>query len=326
MISNGLGIVVIGRNEGGRLVSCLRSVKEEGDFQTVYVDSGSTDGSVSAAAELGVPVVNLDPARPFSAARARNEGFSALLARRPNLQFVQFIDGDCELVPGWIDKAMGFLSHRNDVAVVCGRRRERHPEASVYNRLCDIEWNTPVGEAIACGGDTMIRSDAFKAAGGFRTELIAGEEPEICLRLRLLGWKIWRLDAEMTRHDAAIMRFSQWWRRIMRSGYAYAEIARLHRNSKIRIYTEEAKRAVLWGGILPLVILISMAIHPVSAAGFLLYPIQIARIALRQKGERPTAWAYATFIVIAKFAEFQGLLKFYISRLVSGPSALIEYK
>jgi GT2 family glycosyltransferase len=326
MITNDLGIVIIGRNEGDRLLNCLRSVRNEGDFPTVYVDSGSSDGSVEAAARRGVPVVNLDPAQPFSAARARNEGFSALLARRPNLQFVQFVDGDCELVPSWLDTAKAFLIERNDVAIVCGRRREQHPETSVYNRLCDVEWNTPIGEAIACGGDTMIRSDAFKAAGGFRSELIAGEEPELCLRLRSMGWKIWRLDAEMTRHDAAITRFSQWWRRIVRSGYAYAEIARLHRNSKIRIYDQEKRRAVLWGGLLPLAILTSMTIHPATAFGFMLYPIQISRIALRRKDKRSTAWTYATFIMIAKFAEFRGVIKFYVSRVISGPSALIEYK
>jgi GT2 family glycosyltransferase len=319
-------LVIIGRNEGDRLVGCLRSVKKEGDFPVVYVDSGSTDASISAAAELGVPVVELDPARPFSAARARNEGFSALHARRPDLQFVQFIDGDCELVAGWLDKAVAFLNERNDVAIVCGRRREQYPNTSIYNRLCDIEWNTPAGEATACGGDTIIRSDAFKAAGGFRNELIAGEEPELCLRLRSLGWKIWRIDAEMTRHDAAITQFSQWWRRIVRSGYAYAEITRLHKNSKMRIYVDEKRRAVLWGGIFPLAILGGMMIHPVMTIGLILYPIQVARIALRQNVERSTAWTYATFIVIAKFAEFQGVLKFYISRLFSSPSTLIEYK
>ena len=233
MIANELGIVAIGRNEGQRLINCLNSIRAEAKVPTVYVDSGSTDRSSEAAAGLGVTVVNLDMARPFTAARARNEGYAALLKLQPNTRFVQFIDGDCELVSGWLETALEFFAQRSDVAVVCGRRRERHPETSIYNRLCDVEWDTPIGEATACGGDAMIRAEALQAARGYRNELIAGEEPEFCLRLRKLGWKIWRLDAEMTRHDAAMTRFAQWWRRTVRSGYAYAEIAQLHKNSKL---------------------------------------------------------------------------------------------
>jgi len=274
-MANEIGIVVIGRNEGERLIKCLKSVKSEIVTDTVYVDSGSTDGSIAAAERLGVAVFNLDMNRPFTAARARNEGFVALTSLNPNVQFVQFIDGDCELVPGWLATALKFLEQRNDVGVVCGRRREQHPDASIYNRLCDVEWNTPIGEATECGGDAMIRCDAFKVAAGYRIELIAGEEPELCLRLRDLGWKIWRLDAEMTRHDAAITRFGQWWKRTVRSGYAYAEIARLHRKSKLRIYAQEAKRAVFWGGLLPLVICLGTIVHPAAAFGILIYPIQI---------------------------------------------------
>ena len=264
--------------------------------------------------------------RPFTAARARNEGFTALAASNSGIRFVQFIDGDCELVPGWIETAVKFLRGRDDVAVVCGRRRERYPDASIYNRLCDVEWNTPVGEASACGGNSMIRSDAFTTAKGFRNELIAGEEPELCLRLRELGWKIWRLDAEMTLHDAAITRFGQWWKRTVRSGYAYGEIARLHQNSNLQIYAQEARRAIIWGGILPVAICIAAFVYPAALLGILIYPAQICRIAFRQGGDRNTAWLYAFYITVAKFAELQGLLRFYLRQLSGQPPALIEYK
>jgi len=321
-----LGIVVIGRNEGERLVNCLRSVKREADVATVYVDSGSTDGSVEAAKQFGVVAVTLDMTRPFTAARARNEGFAALAGANPGIQFVQFVDGDCELVPGWLAVALEFLTQRDDIAVVCGRRRELYPDASIYNRLCDVEWNTPIGEASTCGGDSLIRSEAFRAAGGYRGQLIAGEEPELCLRLRSLGWKIWRLDVEMTLHDAAIARFRGWWKRTVRSGYAYAEIAQLHRNSNLRIYVQEARRSVFWGGLLPLFICLGAIIHPAMALGILIYPVQMCRIALRRRDDRATAWSYAFFIVAAKFAELQGLLKFYLGQLSGQSSSLIEYK
>lgn len=325
MFSNNIGIVVIGRNEGERLINCLKSAKSS-NVDLVYVDSGSIDGSVAAATRLGVSIVNLDMTKPFSAARARNEGFEALVGLNPNMRFVQFVDGDCELVPGWLDIGLLFLEHRTDVAVVCGRRRERHPDASIYNRLCDVEWDTPIGETFACGGDAMMRSEAFKAVGGYRNQLIAGEEPELCLRLRELGWKVWRLDAEMTRHDAAITRFSQWWVRTTRSGYAYAEIARLHKRSKLRIYAERVTRAIIWGGLIPIGIFLGILFHPAAAAGIMIYPIQICRIALRRGDDKSINWTYAIFMIIAKFAELQGFLKFQLRRLSGQSISPIEYK
>ncbi len=221
-MASGIGVVVIGRNEGQRLEHCLRSLLK-GTDKVMYVDSGSTDGSLHLARSLGVEVLALDLGTPFTAARARNEGFFALQRRLPSMQLVQFVDGDCEVDSGWLPAAQAFLDDHPDVAVVCGRRRERFPQRSVYNLLCDLEWDTPIGEAKACGGDALMRVDAFAAVGGFRPELIAGEEPELCVRLRAKGWKVWRLDAEMTLHDAAMTRFSQWWRRSLRAGHAYAE-------------------------------------------------------------------------------------------------------
>lgn len=268
-----IGIVVIGRNEGQRLNDCLRSVVREA-LPVVYVDSDSTDGSVTAAEQLGAFVVRLDPARPFTAARAqrRVRGTETL---RPNIRYVQFIDGDCRLVPGWIETARGFLAPRKGVAVVCGRRRELYPQASVYNWLCDVEWNTPIGQAPACGGDSLMRVEALEAAGGFRSQLIGGEEPELCVRLRERGWEIWRIDAEMTVHDAAIMRFSRWWRRLVRSGCAFADVWWLHRHSRFGIYLRETVRAVFWGGLLPLVIAVGAFINLNILWLALIYPLHV---------------------------------------------------
>ena len=305
-----IGVVVIGRNEGERLIACLASVKSKAAC-IVYVDSGSTDGSARAAERLGVSVIKLDSTRPFTASRARNEGFAALKALEPNIRFVQFIDGDCELVGGWLEEARSFLVQREDVVVVCGRRRERYPERSVYNRLCDLEWDTPIGEASACGGDSLLRAEAYEAAGGFQPQLIAGEEPELCVRLRERGWKIWRLDAEMTIHDAAMTRFGQWWARAVRSGYGYAQVSQLHRQSSFRIYARETGRAVFWGGLVPLAIGLGALLHPIILFGTLIYPLQVLRIVYGRGAKTRLAWAYAVFVVIGKFAELKGTLAFY---------------
>ena len=192
-----IGIVIIGRNEGERFQNCIRSLQGRAD-RVVYVDSGSTDNSVSWAKEAGFQVETLPADRPFTAARARNAGYRRLVQQFPDTVFIQFMDGDCQLNAGWLDASLDFLKNHPEVAVAFGRRREQFPDATIYNAMCDLEWNTPIGERQECGGDCLIRRAAFDEAGGYRDDLIAGEEPEMCLRLREKGWRIWRLDAEMT--------------------------------------------------------------------------------------------------------------------------------
>ena len=325
MISMEIGVVAIGRNEGKRLIACLTSVQSKAN-RIVYVDSGSSDGSVEAAEQIGAFVVRLDLTQPFTAARARNEGFAALKALNPDIRFVQFVDGDCTVVEGWLEKALAFMEQQKDTAIVCGRRRELDPSASTYNQLCDIEWDTPTGEALACGGDALVRADAFAAVGGFQPKLIAGEEPELCVRLRENGWKIWRLDAEMTRHDAAMTRFGQWWMRTVRAGHAFAEVSRLHRSSQFGIWKRETWRAVFWGGLLPLTICLGAMIHPAVLGGFVVYLFQMCRIAVNRGPASFQSWIYALFMTLGKLGEFQGILRFYRRQWSGQVVQLIEYK
>jgi glycosyltransferase involved in cell wall biosynthesis len=324
-ISCRVGIVVIGRNEGERLRQCLDSVSGQATL-LVYVDSGSTDGSVAMALSMGAVVVELDLAIPFTAARARNEGFNKLRKLAPTLPYVQFVDGDCEINAGWIDAGANFLDAHSDVAAVCGRRRERHPDRSIYNMLCDIEWNTPVGEAKACGGDVMMRIAALNATGVYRDDLIAGEEPELCVRLRASGWRVWRVDAEMTLHDAAMVRFAQWWKRAVRGGFAFAEGAYLHGTAPERHFVRESRRAWAWGILLPLFIGTMSAFNPLVAALVLIYPLQVLRIAFRKDLTSKANWWHSLFLVLARFPEGLGQLRFLLTRLQGTRSALIEYK
>jgi len=199
------GAIAIGRNEGVRLKRCLESLSQAAAL--VYVDSGSRDESVQLARGCGADVVELDRSLPFTAARARNAGFRRLRETAPELEYVQFIDADCELVEDWSKPALLFFVSHEDVAAVCGRLRERHPERSIYNWLCDCEWQGSAGEIVRFGGIVMMRTIALVSTGGFRGDLIAGEEPELSIRLRAEGWRIWRLDCEMAVHDAAMMRF-----------------------------------------------------------------------------------------------------------------------
>jgi GT2 family glycosyltransferase len=240
---------------------------------------------------------------------------------------VQFIDGDCEIVPGWIDKAVAFLEVHGDVAIVCGRRRERYPNRSIYNWLCDVEWNTPVGETKACGGDALMRIDAFEQIGHFRVDVSAGEEPELCVRMRAGGWRIWRLDIDMTLHDAAMTRFGQWWRRALRAGYAYAQGAYLHGAQPERHYVWESRRAWLWGIWLPLICLAASLVFGFWGwAAWLIYPLQMVRLTVRNSGPLRLRVLLAVFQVLARFPEGLGQVKFLRDRFLRSQTGLIEYK
>ncbi|MBI1392119.1 MAG: glycosyltransferase [Alphaproteobacteria bacterium] len=324
----GIAAIAIGRNEGARLVACLNSlVSELTPSDVIYVDSGSSDGSVAAAQALGVHVVELDMTTPFTAARARNAGFDAVERLAGSPAYVQFIDGDCEVVEGWMSIAARFLGERPEIGIACGRRREKYPEASVYNLLCDIEWETSVGEARSCGGDFMIRTDTFREVGGFDPRLIAGEEPDLCFRLRSAGWKVWRLDAEMTRHDAAMTHASQWWRRMSRSGYAFANGARNHGRSPERFWVRETLRAVAFGAGLPLAAVVgAIAWTPAFLFVFAYYPVQMLRTYIRRADLRKGRAAYAIACTAARFPEMIGVLKFAWATLRRRQAALIEYK
>lgn len=309
--------VVIGRNEGTRLVACLRALQGR-VRRLIYVDSGSTDGSLGAARALGAEVLMLDPAQPFTAARARNRGLAELAADPPD--FVQFVDGDCRVDPGWIGAALaGFAQHPKAV-VLCGRRREIAPQASVYNRLVDREWATPVGPALACGGDALMRYGALQRVGGYRETLIAGEEPELCLRLRREGGEIWRIDAEMTLHDAALTGFGPWWQRSRRAGYAYAAGAALHGAAPEAHWRAETRRALIWGLVLPTAILAAGAVAPALWLLALIYPLQWLRLARRG------GITWASFSLLGKFAEAQGVLGHWVDQRRQRQRGIIEYK
>jgi GT2 family glycosyltransferase len=316
-----VGSVLIGRNEGDRLVRALYAVRVQNLYPIIYVDSGSTDGSVQAAEDAGATIVVLQTDQPFTAARARNAGFAALMAHQKPPTFVQFIDGDCELRAGWVAAGLAHLGADPDVAAVCGRRQERAPDASLYNRLIDLEWDTPVGQARSCGGDVLMRTAALEAVGGYRAQMIAGEEPELCVRLRQSGWKIWRLDQDMTWHDADIMRFSQWWQRARRAGHAYAEGAALHGAPPERHNVAQTLRALIWGMGLPLAIILGCFVTPWALVLALLWPLKVMR--LSSKGYD---LAHVIFLTLGNVPEAVGILGYWRKRLTGGTARIIEYK
>ena len=323
-----IGVVVIGLNEGGRLRRCLASLPI--GSPVVYVDSGSTDGSPALAASANAALVVLDKSAPFTAARGRNAGLEKLRADHPQLEFAQLVDGDCVLSASWLPAALSAIRTDSRLAIVCGRRREQHPDASVYNRLCDMEWDTELGETKECGGDALVRIAALAEVGGFRATMIAGEEPELCFRLRAAGWKIRRIAAEMTLHDAAIHRLGQWWKRQVRAGYAYGLCYALHGGSEERFRAREIRSILVWAAGVPVAAVSLGAVHgPLALLPIALYAVLYRRVRasrLRRDRDARHARLDAAFCVLGKFAQLSGLTRFAWDRLRGKREELIEYK
>lgn len=315
-----LGAVAIGRNEGDRLKACLNSLVPLCD-RVVYVDSGSSDDSVAFARSLGVTVVELDTATPFTAARARNAGFDALLAGGA-LDLVQFVDGDCKVQPGWLDAGVSALAENPELGLVTGWRSEIHPLASVYNQMCQVEWRRPAGPIIACGGDMMVRMEGFRQIGGFDPTVIAAEDDEFCLRLAQAGRKLERLPVEMTLHDAAMTRFGQWWRRALRAGHGFAQLGRMHPPHFLR----ERLRVWAYGLVLPLLFLLGLLTSGwISLAVAALYALSWWKTWRGLSGQ-PMAARQAALLTLAKIPNLLGMLTYYQRRRKGEDMRIIEYK
>ena len=323
------GIVVIARNEGQRLLRCLESVRGLA-AAVVYADSASSDGSPACARAAGVEVVELDPARPLNAARGRNAGWRRLLELQPGLEYVFFLDGDCLLVAGFLEQAHTTLEREPTLGAVCGRRRELRPTGSLYNRVVDLEWNTPIGESAAFGGDVLVRARALAELGGYDEVMNAGEDPELSFRLRQRGWGIRRIAHDMTLHDVDLLRFGAWWKRHARGGYAYAHGAARHWREPGRYNLRACLSILAWGLGLPAGALLAApftgGLSLAFLSGYLALWLRV-RAYRRKLGDEPAQAAlYALFVSLGKFAEALGVVRYLAARGRGREALLLEYK
>ena len=324
MIST-IGAVAIGRNEGARLRRCLTSLVGQCD-RIIYVDSGSTDDSVAFARGIGAIVVSLDTSVPFTAARARNAGFAALQQAGPT-DYVQFVDGDCAVEPGWASTGRQMLDANPDIGIVAGWRTEINPARNVYHAMIEVEWHRPTGNIRSCGGDMLVRSSVFTAIGGFNPRIIASEDEEFCLRVQDHKMRVHRLPVVMTLHDVDTTRLGQWWQRTVRAGHGFAEVGGM----QPRHFVPERRRVWFYGGLCPLVLLAGLitGIWPLVALSLFAYFYNWMRTTqgLRRTGQ-PLGQAahHALFLTLSKIANMQGMLTFYLRRWRGADMQIIEYK
>lgn len=317
--------ILIGRNEGARLPRALAAMQNQAGLRRlVYVDSGSHDNSVQSARAMGAEVVQLDPARPFTAARGRNEGFQFLAG--DHAEFTLFMDGDCIVEPTWPSVAMDFLTKNPQAGLVHGYSQEEHPEASAYNLMTDLEWRKPVGPASKGIGVFVIRSDLFVAANGMRETMIAAEDDEFFFRIRALRWETWCIDALMCSHDVKLHSFLPWYRRAIRAGHSFEELSQLHKGAA----TAQRLRALFWAGLLPLLALAALIVAPIGVVAIsALYVVSFLRLSWRlwrqgMRGRRVIQ--LAGLFLATKFANLYGMALYWMRRLRRKRAHIIEYK
>ena len=325
-----VGIVIIGRNEGVRLRDCLMSCCHNDGCIIVYVDSGSTDNSVNVASEFNIDILELDSSKPFSAARARNEGLKFIQNKNKETEYIQFIDGDCVLNSSWIKSSVEYLNNNSRTSIVTGLLTEKNPETSIYNMLCSIEWDTNIGKLTGCGGIFMARIRDLVMVEGFREDLIAGEEPELCLRLRLKDKNIIRIDRKMAVHDANMTLFWQWWAREIRSGHAYFECFWIYLDSKTGYRRKEVFSIIFWAVALPVSVIFLYYYTHYSLFLLALYPYKIIRLSwhyyINNSVKKKIAVLYGASNVLSKFPKALGVMKYILHRITSKSTPLIEHK
>lgn len=329
--SKNVGFILIGRNEGERFKIGLNAVRKLYPHSpVVYVDSGSTDDSVAFASSMGVSITELDMSEPFTAARARNAGARALLKDHPDLFWLQFLDGDCEVLEGWVEKGLEMLSEDSTIGIVSGRRAERFPQNSLYNRLIDMEWNTPIGEIMGVPGDMLMSVEMYNKADGFNDALIAGEDFDLCLRCKNLGFRTYRIDAPMSMHDADIMHFSQWAKRTKRGGHAYANLHHIHKGENAANFTRKIFSIFVWGACIPLMLIASLILWPTGILVILIFILlMVAKNTIKRMNEGDEfdfAWRYSALGYIAKAPELMGVVEYWQVLKSNRKHTLIEYK
>ena len=318
-----ISVIVIGLNEEKVIGECLSSISglklSDCILEVIYVDSGSTDKSIKIAESFSnVRVVSLNDANP-SAAKARNLGVSVT-----NSEFIQFVDGDSILDEQWLKIALPILSSDNSIGAVFGSIEEVDKKSNIYMKVCQFDWYMPPGDYRLCGGNALWKRSVFDEVGLFDGKLIAGEEPDLCFRVRQKGYRIVCIDSPMVKHDLDMHYFKDYWNRSVRSGTAYAIIAMRYRKTQEKLWLKEMTRnfaeVFIWLLLLTFGIFYSWKIAATLLVFFLSYRIGkvILNVLSRSRGGLD-ALLYALHIQFSRiplvYGQILGLVEVFVKSI-----------
>ena len=196
-----VSFIVIGRNEGWRLEKCFNGIytfvqaEHIADYEVLYVDSKSTDGSVELSKRMGNEKTLLITGE-CNAAIARNIG-----AKEAKGDILFFIDGDMELLPGFWSS-------------VVKEGEMVYPFVSGIEKdvLHDNDWNYVETQVrrnlnggkdyyeVTTGGLFVIDAELWRMVGGMDNRFKRSQDQDLGFRLTKNGYKLLRKSQLWVNH------------------------------------------------------------------------------------------------------------------------------
>lgn len=189
-----ISFIVIGRNEGEKLIRCIKSIKsliiknDIPSYEIIYVDSQSDDGSIENVAKIGDVSVYVLQGQ-YNAAIARNVGY-----RESKGESLFFIDGDMELLSDFFfsifDKSYHLLYDfvSGDMLNYFYNDNGQFIGKSYYfkTQLKNDRYTSIVG------GLFCVKRSIWEMAGGMRTKYRRSQDLDLGLRLAKKGIRLVR--------------------------------------------------------------------------------------------------------------------------------------
>jgi GT2 family glycosyltransferase len=196
-----LSVVVISKNQGwnlNRLVtSIFREAGGDGRLQVLIVDSASSDDTLDRAKRWPVQVITLDGEQQLCPSTGRYVG--GLFVEG---QYVLFLDGDLELWPGWLAQSLRTLERNPRLAGVTGDRVfVSEGAASPFDsRPRQTQDSQEITAVAFLGSVGLYRREILDRVGGFRAHLLSDEEPDLGLRIRVVGYELGHTNSPVAVH------------------------------------------------------------------------------------------------------------------------------
>jgi glycosyltransferase involved in cell wall biosynthesis len=182
-----ISVVIPAFNEEHFIKKTLDSIFNQSitDFEVIVVDNGSTDRTRMIASELGALVI-IENEKGVGAARHR--GF--LDAKG---EIIATTDADTVVPNNWLEEIVRAFQDNPELVAFGGLARlysgpitARIATRFLYHPFMLID-NFLSGGWSLCGNNMAIRQEAYLTVGGFRTDLVIGEDVEISKRLAGIG-------------------------------------------------------------------------------------------------------------------------------------------
>ena len=167
------------------LPTLLAAGRRVGGIEIIYVDNGSTDGSREFLKSRESKGLKTHDVHGGTIAAMRNSG-----ARKSSGTYLSFIDSDCSVPESYFEEAIEVLRSTGAAATGC----EIHvPENAHWLEAAwhDLHYSgrdrfVPYLNS----GNFFVSRAAFQAVGGFREDMVTGEDAEIGQRLVSAGHRI----------------------------------------------------------------------------------------------------------------------------------------